>query len=522
MSDPLTAAALVGTARLGPDPTLTGTPVDDLVAQLGDLDRERALLLRAGALAIYREAGQLPTRLPDPLPDPAPTADLAVCSPRAADIVQILLKQYVSLLPEALDRLIAAGLRLPPELLPLVLDARLPEELRPALRSVLGRHGRWLARFKRAWAWAGEDPLPDGPDEDGGAMVAIWQEGTPAQRIAALARLRAVDPAQARAWIAAAWKQERADLRVEMLQTLTMHLAPDDEPLLEAALDDRVVRVRTAAAEVLVQLPDSAFVQRMIARSDAMLVGITAGALEIRIPGAKAFDGAWERDGLVREEPRGMSRGDWWLHQVVCQIPPSHWEAIGRGPADLVAAAGQSDRRDPLLEGWAIAAIRSGDRAWVAALWDHWLARDLPIPREICPGLVRYLLIAQVEDAARQMFAIPATMGYHYWERIVNAMPRPWSVAFGQAYLASLAAYLKQAGADEELDAQWRQTADAAALGLPPACFSALPTELTSHEESDQLSWSFRSWHGEWRTLAEIVALRQRIIADIPADNPHE
>ena len=47
----LAKAALLGTARTSDLPA-TGTPVDTLIEQRGDLSRERRLLLAAGAFAI--------------------------------------------------------------------------------------------------------------------------------------------------------------------------------------------------------------------------------------------------------------------------------------------------------------------------------------------------------------------------------------------------------------------------------------------------------------------------------------
>ncbi|MBA3827010.1 MAG: hypothetical protein H0X24_24345, partial [Ktedonobacterales bacterium] len=109
--DALTHAALIGTARAAKDTLATATPVDALVAALGEVERERALLLQAGALAIYREAGLVPALRTDPLPDPAPDETLRLCSPEAAAVVQVLLKHHPELLPEALDRMINHGLR---------------------------------------------------------------------------------------------------------------------------------------------------------------------------------------------------------------------------------------------------------------------------------------------------------------------------------------------------------------------------------------------------------------------------
>ena len=61
-SDAITTAALVGTAR-GVGQTVTGTSVDTLSCPGGSTERD--LLLRAGALAVYRAAGYMPSAAPE-------------------------------------------------------------------------------------------------------------------------------------------------------------------------------------------------------------------------------------------------------------------------------------------------------------------------------------------------------------------------------------------------------------------------------------------------------------------------
>src|SRR5690242_12455287 len=59
-TDALVTTALVGTAHAAP-PAQTATPIDTLadgMAAWGQLEPERQLLLRAGALAVWRQAGQ--------------------------------------------------------------------------------------------------------------------------------------------------------------------------------------------------------------------------------------------------------------------------------------------------------------------------------------------------------------------------------------------------------------------------------------------------------------------------------
>jgi len=56
--EPLVKAALVGTVRTA-EPPSTQTPVDDLLRRTGVEEPERALLLAAGAWAVWRLAGRV-------------------------------------------------------------------------------------------------------------------------------------------------------------------------------------------------------------------------------------------------------------------------------------------------------------------------------------------------------------------------------------------------------------------------------------------------------------------------------
>ncbi len=149
--DPLVRAALLGTAQTQGE-ALTATPIDALTAPLAGAGRERLLLLRAGALDVYRVAG----RRPDAgalNPSPCPPDPLRPCSPAMTEVLRAMLQgEQQDLLPLALAEMRGNGLVLPHELLPLALAC--PEDRRPFLRPLLGARGRWLAAQNPAWAWA--------------------------------------------------------------------------------------------------------------------------------------------------------------------------------------------------------------------------------------------------------------------------------------------------------------------------------------------------------------------------------
>src|SRR5262249_47422121 len=159
-----------------------------------------------------RRAGQVAPVLPE-VPEPAPPETTSLCSPAAADLVGNLLDLQsqsgeAELLGVALDRMRRAGQHLPPEVLPAFLEStHLPAG--PALAGVVGERGRWLGQLNPEWSWVSE-----AAEEASGAVPgdadAAWQEGASTRRVRVLRLVRASDPARAREWVQAAWRQEKA------------------------------------------------------------------------------------------------------------------------------------------------------------------------------------------------------------------------------------------------------------------------------------------------------------------------
>jgi hypothetical protein len=98
---------------------------------------------------------------------------------------------------------------------------------------VLGERGSWLAAQEPRWAWAA--PLPA---DDVGREQA-WATGERAQRRRLFALLRREQPARARQLLEQGWSEEEPEDRAWLLDALGEGLSPEDEPLLERALDDR-------------------------------------------------------------------------------------------------------------------------------------------------------------------------------------------------------------------------------------------------------------------------------------------
>ncbi len=511
--DTLVMMALVGIAHRDNKDTGTGTSIDTLTAECSEREMERRLLLTAGAWAIYRQAGKVPGHLPM-APEPAAPEMLHPCSPAIARLVEDMLAgTHDDLLPEALERMENADLRLPPELLPAALNVQ-TSWLRSAMTPVLGERGRWLSQFNPAWSWMGKR-LPSGGYALPADAEITWQEGTPEQRSEILRQLRAIDPAKARQWLEGTWKQEKAQFRAEALEIFTTGLSADDESFLEEALNDRSFKVCEIAASLLTRIPTSALAARMHNRANEML-GYAKGKLTVTPP--TAIDKQWLRDGIAARPPQGTGERTWWLMQVIERVPPAHWEEhFAASPAKLIGSVRPKEWEQTLIEGWSHAAIRFNDARWILALWDWWYQRRY----DACPGQLRRDLISfmsqhEAESRVKEQLVNNKSPRNAGWEDLLLALATPWSKEFGDAYLAELRNYLDKVANEAQVSYPWLTSVTIATTALPPACFAAA-LEAWTFPESGKANtrWHVQRWHEKINTFTEALRIRQRLIEEI-------
>ena len=259
--------------------------------------------------------------------------------------------EYPDLLAEWLTAVAARGLRPVPQSLPALLDrARRAGPADSGLARLVAEAGgpraEWLARLNPDWEFVTVAVLAD---QD------AWRLGNPAQRRRYLASLLASDPDAARDLIRGGWSAAGPAERVMFLSVLAGWLSPADEPLLEAALDDRAEDVRSRAANLLASLPGSAHGQRMAERA-LRCVRLEHGARGPRL--------------LIMPPTAGPSQPDRTrlMLEVVARTPLRTWtDGFGLTAAQVVAVP-SGDWSPVLFTGWARAAIAQRDQAWMAAL----------------------------------------------------------------------------------------------------------------------------------------------------------
>lgn len=385
----VTAAALVGTARgrvpalppLGVEPRPDGGP-------------ETALLDAAAVGGALHAAGRT-VPAATAATDVSPPDTSAEAPARALQVLQLVLTQPPvgrdlrdPLLHRWCEAAAAHGRRVPHSLLPTLLaeGTRRPA-LREPLLPVLDARGRWLAARRPEWSWAaGTDPArdPAGPDDDGTLLRLPVRDL--AERLAAL---RATDPDRARALVVAASATAGAEARATLLRTLATRLGPDDDAVLEPALDDRAATVRAAATELLDALPSSARAHRMAARLAPLLsvTGLLRKRLAVAAPGP--LDAAARRDGLGVGP--GGARDAAVLDRLVVGAPLAVLtSATGTDPAGVL----RLDQDQALRSAIRRTVVARRDVAWARAMaadeWDAAAASVLP-PDEQRAAALRWL-----------------------------------------------------------------------------------------------------------------------------------
>lgn len=516
--------ALVGTSKAAVAAVDAEHPCDALVARLGGDDREDSLLLRAGARAVFEQCGRVAAVAGTP-PEPCPDESRPSATHKLARILQDVLgaEKSSDVLIEFLKQLAAAGILLPPELLPQALDVA-NKNTRRRLLPVLGQRGRWLSRFNPDWSWAtaGESLLSGDRD----ALIRQWDEGDLEERIAALDALRRCGPDEARKLIESVIDKEKPEHRVRLIESLQIELGPEDEPFLESRLDDRSEQVRRAAAALLARLPDSALARRMRERADAILSAQTSWLRRKRLCATppEEIDKTWVRDGVPAKPPSGRGKRAVWTEAVLGVVPPSRWsERFTAEPAELIQAVRDDDFAEAVLAGWttAAAAFTSCDEssaAWLRPLWDHWIGvlrrvgdKEKSNVEERLQAIGKAMTGGEMESALMPMLDSVPESEAPIIQRLLPLTPRPWSLTFSRHYLTTVRRRV-QSRADLQ-SCHWAGTLVTAALAFPR---EVLAEALAPWSVAESEGLMFGDALGRMiETSAEVIRLRQTFYEEL-------
>ncbi|MBD2464669.1 hypothetical protein H6G89_27055 [Oscillatoria sp. FACHB-1407] len=463
------SAALLGTERQPFTVPMVSGKVGQLLTQVSHLSPEAALLTTAAILSLHRQAGWLPRTYPVVAQKPYQDDDLPRCSPRAACLLQQMLQgQYTQVLPEWLAIASKQRQRVPELYLPELLDAgRQQRDLRAAILLVLGQRGRWLAAQNPDWSYAVEVAT----EED-------WETGSTAARLLYLQDLRSHQPDRARELLQGTWSQESAGDRAKFLEILRIELSMADEPFLEEKLGDRSKEVRRVAADLLANLPDSRLCQRMTERINALIPAKAhQDGIQIELPAS--CDTEMLRDGVGQSTPnRNLGEKANWLLQMIAGVPLRFWQqTFCQTPTELVKAAALSEWKTVLLDGWAQAARRHGDRDWAAAILNY---SGKSARGQVC---VEVLSEEQLEAVViHELQSDPGQLNQLLW--ILQRHQNPWSVELAREVMHGLSNLVPETTVLWQL----RSALEEFALRIPPELITEATDLRTTFEDNTILN----------------------------------
>jgi hypothetical protein len=511
--------AIVGTSKI-PDGRQIPMGVAGPLLSNPSLERESALLLAAGVEAVYRLAGALPCSGVQ-VPEPAPDETRVVCSPSVASLLaEMLAGEYAAVLPEAARFVAERNGRIPPAILPRVLDV-IDGGARRALRPILGERARWLARFNPRWSWVlaevdAESPLPNDAER-------VWEEGTLVERRAILEHARSADPARGRTLLEMSFAKEKAEQRAAFLEQFATGLSLDDESFVEECTSDRSSAVRAAGAELLCRLQGSRLSTRMIGRADALLTythgvepkGLLArmkslvsagssGVVEIEPP--RSLDADAERDGIPKKPPQGVGERAFWLAEILARVPPNHWTSrFACSAAELVNAVRDSEWREAVLLGFRDAAIRFESAEWASAVWDEAVKREADSAS--AARLLALLPASELESRALSLLRDPSSMPA-YTPQLLARVPAPWSQEFSHRYVTLTRALVEKALRGEEPPLVWRATLPAAAAALLSSALDAPIAEWAAPDGDSEAREP--PWARDLSRFNDVLSFRRR------------
>ena len=370
----ITSLATLGTAR-------AAQPVDalwpDVLLAMPGETPESTLLRVAAATYLWQLAGSRAAISARAAVENAPPLEDRLISEVAVwRMGRMLNGDHRDLLSEWFALATRTGRVLPPQWLPVVLDVLKPAEL-AGFAAVLGRRAVWLAARNPAWHLR---DVVTPPSEE------RWVNGTLAERVGELTRLRAIDADAARGWVEKTWAVESPEAREAFVRVLLEGVSAADEAFLETALGDKRKAVRAAAVECLALLPACAHARRNLERVEPLLTFDPPGSgllgklkkrhLHIELPAV--LDKVTVRDGIEVSPPANRKIGEraWWLVQMISLVPPSHWTTrFGCDARTLVEAVTETEYSAELFSALTRAAGRHADEAWLAEILRQALAK---------------------------------------------------------------------------------------------------------------------------------------------------
>ncbi|GCE49132.1 hypothetical protein EI42_05512 [Thermosporothrix hazakensis] len=493
----LITTAIVGTGQIPQPDITTGTPVDTLSQQLSG-DIERKLLLTAGVLSNYQQAGQ---KAPENTVSfsPAPPERLPVFAPASSTLETIITnsqkEHFKGLLLDACRQLQAHKLILPFHLMPQVLNPGLTHQNRIQLRyhlaAVLGERGRWLSQFYPEWSWVATYQALH--EQDLTTLHTLWQEEGQSFRHEVLRRVRAIEPDTAREWLQTSWNEEKAEARALFVSVLSDQLSEKDLPFLEKAFSDRSARVCGEIAKLLVRMPKTAFARKVYEQAPEFLT-IANGTCKLHT--LSDIGEPWLTP--TKNQPTNATV------QLLALVPPRIWEErTGLTPEDIINSA--EGTRTMLIEILAAATILHRDVRWARALLDRFYREDdMDMLRMSSEVVVELCELIPAEEAEAYMERVLTARGF--WLYVLPTLPQPWSENLSARILDTVRSQSTQ-------NRFWHEQLDLFAAGIAPSYLAQAIETLQQAKEQVKEGYYIES---ALEKTIEAIQIRKNLIEELP------
>lgn len=312
----------------------------------------------------------------EPIPDVrviarAPTDSRPAMSPLAAQLVVRGMEIDGAMALWVCRRVVASGCAPTPTLLPaLVSRSAVGGQVAQAISQIVGDTGRWLS--DQAPELRGRLVVGEAPADDTAILADsdAWTHGTLDQREQYLRALRRASAQHGVELLASTWSAEAGAERERLIGALAIGAVPDDEQLLERALDDRRKGVRSRAARLLAARPGSALRDRL---ADVLFTVVSSsrgrlGRRTIVVNRGVELPESLARDGISFTPPKGMARFDHVLAQLISAVELGEWQhRVDAPPSAILGALAADDYPRLFLD----AVAQQRDRLWARAVVDH-------------------------------------------------------------------------------------------------------------------------------------------------------
>lgn len=366
---------MINTALLGTEKkALKKEELIPEIAELFDLiteqaeTKEDAFLQTAAVLYNIRQCGFAPLRKEGVSISKAEGEEKHYANEMAHSVLyDILETTSTSLFRFWLEQCVQANKVVQPEAIPILFDEGMKNKsIRPLIYNCCGKRGEWLLQFNHEWKY-----VDTSTDEE------LWQTGVLEQRKNILAELRKTDSAKARELLQQTWTQENAATKTELVQQLQVNANEVDLPFLEEILNEKSVKVKEAALQILKAIPSSSIVQSywktlvssIELKKERTLLGLSSKTILNFIP-VKEIDESIYKTGIEKlSSDKKILDQDYLLYQLISSIPPYFLEQhTGLPKEQVLKAIHYSDKGKYFISAITRSAIRFRDVDWLKAV----------------------------------------------------------------------------------------------------------------------------------------------------------